>query len=366
MLSSDSLPDRTTPVSQQTYEDTYVLLYGISVVQTYMYYLKYPRDSSLLKLIVFALSVLGTFHTILMYHYLVRSLLKPYVLSYTRPQLLIDGEWSVYASTLVGVVMCFIVQIFFARMIYHLTKGIWKIVIASTCVVFSVAQLAFGIFFTTREIQVWELAGLQTIVLTTMVPMLAFRIVADILISSSLCYTLYDTRAGELKSRKLINTLMIYAMNRFVLTTVVVVIQMAVLIAKPQSIGAMVIEFVTVHLYVNSFLATLNARSHLRSIAESYAFSDIEIHVTTNGNKSNQAVYPDVCDGTRPAQSVSQHVESGRSTVDFPSESHSHLQSRPALVSPGFDRCSSSRDDHEFTSQTCSIMSGTHDEISKK
>jgi len=33
---------------------------------------------------------------------------------------------------------------------------------------------------------------------------------------------------------------------------------------KPNSLGAMAMEFVTGHLYINSFLATLNARSSLR------------------------------------------------------------------------------------------------------
>ncbi|THU98492.1 hypothetical protein K435DRAFT_964930 [Dendrothele bispora CBS 962.96] len=59
---------------------------------------------------------------------------------------------------------------------------------------------------------------------------------------------------------------MIYAMERFALTTVVVVVQTIVLIAKPTSIWAMCIEFVTPQIYTNNFLATLNSRNHLRDI----------------------------------------------------------------------------------------------------
>ncbi|THU98509.1 hypothetical protein K435DRAFT_777480 [Dendrothele bispora CBS 962.96] len=275
------LPDRQTPVTQGLFEETYgasyicailtVFLFGISVLQGYMYYLKYSRDSPYLKLLVFSLLAMGTVHTALIchtvYHYL--------VLSYTRPEFLIDGEWSVYTSSVLGSFMCFIIQMFFANMIFHLTKSRWwGIVLAGTIVLLSLAQFAFGVFFTTREFQLWQLAKLAAIVHITQVPMLAFRIITDILICVSLCYTLWDSRTEIRRTTKLINMLIVYAINRFVLTTLVVIVQMIVLITKPQSIGAMVIEFVTVHLYVNSLLATLNSRNHLRNIGNDRVNSD--------------------------------------------------------------------------------------------
>ncbi|KIJ56797.1 hypothetical protein M422DRAFT_22940 [Sphaerobolus stellatus SS14] len=65
---------------------------------------------------------------------------------------------------------------------------------------------------------------------------------------------------------KLVNTLITYAINRFVLTVCVVVFQAIILIVRPEDIWTMVIEFVAVALYTNSFLGTLNARNHLREV----------------------------------------------------------------------------------------------------
>ncbi|KAF5372562.1 hypothetical protein D9758_005183 [Tetrapyrgos nigripes] len=296
------LPDRFTPVPQGLFEETYgssyicaiitVFLYGISVLQGYMYYLKYPRDSPSVKTLVqlhirrflhpeltasslkvCTLLIMGTVHTILSFQLHksratdTRRMVGLYIIhirggflrrsfGYTTINLKLDY--------LVKAVMCFIIQVFFANMIFHLTKGAWRALLAATFVVLSLAQLAFAIFFCQQEFKLWELGKLVTIVHITMVPMLAFRIITDVFICVSLCYTLWDSRTEVQRTSKLIHTLIVYAINRFVLTTVVVIVQMIVLITKPQSIGAMVIEFVTVHLYFNSLLATLNSRNHLR------------------------------------------------------------------------------------------------------
>ncbi|KAK7449252.1 hypothetical protein VKT23_013397 [Stygiomarasmius scandens] len=99
-----------------------------------------------------------------------------------------------------------------------------------------------------------------------MVPLFVIRVLSDTVTAVALCVILFDSRTAFARSLRLIKTLMIYAMERFVLTTLVVFVQTIILIAKPKSIWAMVIEFVTAQLYTNSFLATLNSRNHLRGI----------------------------------------------------------------------------------------------------
>ncbi|KAF5356383.1 hypothetical protein D9758_009513 [Tetrapyrgos nigripes] len=195
------------------------------------------------------------------------------------------------------------------------------------------SNAAYGIYFGVREIKIWELARLQTIVISSMVPMLVFRISADILICTSLCYTLWDYRPhAEARSRKLISTLIVYAMNRFVLTTMIVIAQMVVLITRPASIGAMVIEFVTIHLYINSLLATLNARHRLRGIAESYV-SDFELGTRP---KSPRSRGQDSSGTGLDIRTASQWTDGSQWTRDSTtrtghSHSHPHLHSHPEL-----------------------------------
>ncbi|KAG9225248.1 hypothetical protein CCMSSC00406_0007079 [Pleurotus cornucopiae] len=96
-----------------------------------------------------------------------------------------------------------------------------------------------------------------------MVPLFVIRVISDGTVSATLCIILYDAR-GFTRSVRLIKTLIIYSMNRFLLTTLVVIAQTAILISQPESIWAMVIEFISAQLYVNSFFAMLNSRNRLR------------------------------------------------------------------------------------------------------
>ncbi|KAH7890617.1 hypothetical protein F5I97DRAFT_50425 [Phlebopus sp. FC_14] len=259
---SSPLPDRITPVSQSLYEQTYggsliccqvmLVLYGISTLQAYIYFLHYVNDSIYMKFLVLAVWAFGSLHAFLVchtvYHYL--------VLSYTNPMYLVQGEWSVYTATCVGVVVCFCVQIFFARMIFHLTKGWRRIILTGILGFFIVAQIAFGIFLSCELEAVYP----------AMVPLFFTRVASDTVTAITLCVVLYDSRTDFRRSSRLAKNLIVYSMNRFVLTTVVVIVQTIILIVKPQSIWAMVIEFVSVQLYANSLLATLNSRSYFRAL----------------------------------------------------------------------------------------------------
>ncbi|THU98486.1 hypothetical protein K435DRAFT_964928 [Dendrothele bispora CBS 962.96] len=270
------LPDRPTPLSQTEFEQSYgsaficmvigVFLYGISILQSYMYFMKYPGDSIFIKLLVSSLIVLGTIFTTLncvdVYHFL--------VLSYTKPQLLIEGDWSLYAPGPLGTAMCFLVQAFFLHVIRQLAKRTLRIILTGVVVPLILAHLTIGIFITIRQFQVWFPVQMTStpFVYSTMVPLLVLRIVPDTIISVSLCSILLDSRTGLKKTTKLINTLVVYAINRFVLTTMVVFVQLVLILVKPQNEVAIVMDVVTAQLKFNSLLATLNARSHLRRMID--------------------------------------------------------------------------------------------------
>ncbi|KAJ7576656.1 hypothetical protein C8J56DRAFT_1171400 [Mycena floridula] len=76
-----------------------LVLYGVTILQTYMYFLNYTHDHVMLKFLVFVVWGLATVHAIFVciavYHYDINA--------YTRPELILTGEWSVYAAITVGV-----------------------------------------------------------------------------------------------------------------------------------------------------------------------------------------------------------------------------------------------------------------------
>ncbi|KAJ7306146.1 hypothetical protein DFH08DRAFT_902263 [Mycena albidolilacea] len=283
-MSASSMPNRITPVDQALFADTYggslvccqvmLPLFGLSIIQGYLYLLNYGNDPRLLKAFVALIWSLGALNAVLVchsvYHYL--------VLSYTNPLLLIQGEWSVYASTAVSILTCFLIDLFFARMLFRMTKGKWRIFILTVYGVLLPTQIAFGILFIYKLFALWDIPKLHAIVYPVMVPVFLSRVVTDAFTSTTLCIVLYDFRTDFGKTMRLIRTLIIYAINRFILTTLVLVAQVIFLLLKPKSIAAMVMGYVTVHLYINSFLATLNARASLRKggvvdITGNYSFT---------------------------------------------------------------------------------------------
>ncbi|THU84089.1 hypothetical protein K435DRAFT_807003 [Dendrothele bispora CBS 962.96] len=289
-------PDRISPIDQSTFNDIFggglitcmimLVLYGLAVLQTYMYFLNYGRDSLAMKTLV---------------------------LSYSKPLSLIDGEWSSYVLRPNAV---------FPKK--------WRLIITSALGILILGQVVFGICenlfevgseehlrimpfwppstdLSYRAFSIWQVLNIHEMVYDAMVPLFVIRVLSDTLTAVALCIILFDSRTGSSQSLRLIKTLMIYAMERFVLTTVVVLFQTIVLVVKPTSIWAMVIESITPQLYTNSFLATLNSRNHLRDIGSSVVGS---WHISSTGVRSN------VVD-TRPGTSQVMNINTDNGQFNF-------------------------------------------------
>ncbi|KAJ7801886.1 hypothetical protein B0H14DRAFT_1672432 [Mycena olivaceomarginata] len=268
-MSAPLLPDRITPLTQAQFSETYggsliccmfsLPIYGISLLQVYMYYLNYPRDSKWIKTMVALLVIFESAHTWMtchtIYHYS--------ILSYSNPLSLIDGEWSVYVSRLFHgpslrshgclnsdckrswseslsvasdkwsiyspnrFLLFFLIQIYFSRMVYLLAEKSWKLAVIIIFSVLIVAHIGFGIYVSVKMFLIWDLPNLKTLVHPGIVPLYCIRLVSDAIIAVALCVVLYDASSRSMfkGSNRLFKTLMVYAMNRFILTTVVVIVQ---------------------------------------------------------------------------------------------------------------------------------------------
>ncbi|EEB92336.1 hypothetical protein MPER_09172 [Moniliophthora perniciosa FA553] len=89
----------------------------------------------------------------------------------------------------------------------------------------------------------------------------------------------------------LIRTLMIYAVNRCLLTSAVAIVEVIVFIATPGSLWFIAIDFVIGKLYANSLLASLNSRNALRAqSSQSGAFISADASTGIGSNLSNLGV----------------------------------------------------------------------------
>ncbi|KAI6096442.1 hypothetical protein EV401DRAFT_1125614 [Pisolithus croceorrhizus] len=97
-------------------------------------------------------------------------------------------------------------------------------------------------------------------------PAVTVGALAEIMITISLCILLYDRRSGSALSRtkRLLNTLIIYAVNRCLLILLIAITAL-VMTMEGQDTWFLGFSFVAGRLYANAFLASLNCRERLRS-----------------------------------------------------------------------------------------------------
>ncbi|KIK22899.1 hypothetical protein PISMIDRAFT_11274 [Pisolithus microcarpus 441] len=102
----------------------------------------------------------------------------------------------------------------------------------------------------------------------TSIPATSAVVLAEVLITVSLCILLYDSgsRSSFPRTKRLLKTLIVYAANRCLLTLIVTIAEVTVVTdANHTAALPMALEFIVGKLYANSLLASLNAREHLRS-----------------------------------------------------------------------------------------------------
>ncbi|KAJ8085618.1 hypothetical protein PM082_004436 [Marasmius tenuissimus] len=105
----------------------------------------------------------------------------------------------------------------------------------------------------------------ETVKLAAATPFAIFAVLSDIVVAGSLCALLHESRTGIGKTNRIITSLMIYAVNRCLLTSFVAIVEVIVFVARPHELWFLGVDFVIGKLYANSLLASLNSRNMLRN-----------------------------------------------------------------------------------------------------
>ncbi|KAL4268778.1 DUF6534 domain-containing protein [Pleurotus pulmonarius] len=240
-----------------------MMMYGITNLQTYFYYYAYPKDPLRLKLLVTALWVLDTLHVILMGHALYYYLIK----SYGKPSQLEEGTSTLFTSVAVNVFMAFVVQWFFSVRIFQLRTGKITLCLAILTAFFVFAHFCFGIEMVILSFVKKRFDRLSELNYIAALPFAIAAILSDVLVAASLCYLLGSTKTDFDDTRNILNKLIIWSINRCVLTSAVAIIETIVFVAVPHSLYYFAFDFVIGKLYVNSLLAALNSRKSLHGSA---------------------------------------------------------------------------------------------------
>ncbi|KAM5541187.1 hypothetical protein V8D89_005116 [Ganoderma adspersum] len=109
---------------------------------------------------------------------------------------------------------------------------------------------------------IFALSSTESLILAGVVDSLS--VLCDIIIVEALSYYLHSKRTGFKRTNSMIDRLIVYAVNRGVLTIICQTSHLIVFLAFPGRFIFFVFAILGGKLYVNTFLATLNAQKSMR------------------------------------------------------------------------------------------------------
>ncbi|KAF7336187.1 Saposin B-type domain-containing protein [Mycena venus] len=153
----------------------------------------------------------------------------------------------------------FVAQAHFARCIYHLQKE--NIILPAIIFLFALLAVGAGLGQVVLCIKLGEYSKLGATKVTTNLQAAA-ALVTDILITFGLCWRLNQGRAGIQSTNKILNFLIMTAVNRGVLTIILATLNIILFFTTPGTFDFMLVIFLSDKFYMNSMLAMLNTREY--------------------------------------------------------------------------------------------------------
>ncbi|KAK0243657.1 hypothetical protein EDD85DRAFT_804791 [Armillaria nabsnona] len=255
------------------------LLFGITVLQVFIYYRDYPNDWRLFRYSVGILWVLDAFHLSLtmhaIYHYTVDSFGDYAALG--------NVVWSFKLQILVNVVIIVFVQSLYAVRLWKFGRHFhrflpWTVIFVVAC------GFAVGVLLVYKTYTITTFTGLASMN-WAIDAAFATSTGIDFFISFAMCYYLHKSRSitefSSTNSRLLV--LMWFVLMSGLVTSACSTVALVTYIVLPNTLVFLGVEFLLTKLYVNSLLSMLNARKRLQgantgsgtALSEPTSFSNI-------------------------------------------------------------------------------------------
>ncbi|KAJ7093830.1 hypothetical protein B0H15DRAFT_1020536 [Mycena belliarum] len=233
--------------------------YGIGVLQCYLYFRSYPKDSIYLKFTVGTLWILDTLSTIMVAH----SLYTYFVLNFG--DLAADAliPWSFALENGLLTLVTIIAQCFYAWQIWTVSMNIF---VTGGILALAFACLGLGLWITVHLFRFPAGATLATHKFQSISgPVQGTAAACDITITVALIFYLRSKRrAGIRTTEHMIDTLILYAVCRGILTAITQIMFLVLNVGFPTRTFWQPFHQVVGKLYVNSIVASLNVRKVVR------------------------------------------------------------------------------------------------------
>ncbi|KAJ7362746.1 hypothetical protein DFH08DRAFT_950984 [Mycena albidolilacea] len=259
------------------------ILYGIGVLQTWIYCASRPKDPGSVKWTVLVVSMLETIQIVFFFH-------SSYIRFVERfGELQLDLVWADPLQLLAAYLSAFVVQIYFATRIHQLTKARTKFSLSAFSIyailLLAVVQIVAGIIQTIWSYELRSFLKLDDTKGSNTLQSAA-SLACDLLITTYLCLFLNTQKGEMMKTNTMMDMLIRDAINRGVLTALSSVVNMVLFLALPNTFWFFLGLAPSSKLYTNSLLAMLNTRQHLRDKlpASDKGWNSIPMATITSGD----------------------------------------------------------------------------------
>ncbi|KAL1949775.1 hypothetical protein VTO73DRAFT_8656 [Trametes versicolor] len=238
------------------------VLYGVTTLQSFIYFQKYPNDAMSLKLLVGAVWTLETVHTgfcmLFLYEYLVEG--------FGDFAYFLHINWGIGVTVITSACIALCVQGYYVWRVWCVSSKsfAWTVAIAIP----AVARVAFGVGSTILSYKYddWLTFRDTKSSLITISGGLGAAALVDVLVAVTLSYYLNKGRsAWHKESNSKINMILLYAVNTGAITGTASVLCVILFATQKQSLTFLGLVEIQAKLYSNSFLGSLNARAHIRN-----------------------------------------------------------------------------------------------------
>ncbi|KAL0945449.1 hypothetical protein HGRIS_000940 [Hohenbuehelia grisea] len=250
------------------------IFYGVTSVQTFLYFRSNSRDTFAFKALIFFLWILDGVHLAFITH----GLYYYMVSNFANPVALLVPTWSVLAQVYITCISDLIIRAIFTRRVFVLSSRKWLLIVIIA--IFSLTTAVTGSLFaaTAENKTFFALNDISWILYTA----LSSGVAADCFIAVSLVFFLLQARTGFEKTDSLVNTLMAYTINTGLFTTLCQIACLITYAVWPMEFIFMGVYFSLSALYLNSLLATLNARGSLR---EAHGLTSVPMELSKRSSK---------------------------------------------------------------------------------
>ncbi|GJE93654.1 hypothetical protein PsYK624_098140 [Phanerochaete sordida] len=245
---------------------TAAIVYGITTLQTFLFFRGRSHNNKWMSLTVAGLWIVNSAHMALVIHpiywYAVTKYLDPFAIG--------NIVWSVSAGIVFTAVNDVVVRGWFVYRIYVLShyKKWAALPLALLCIVLFGVTLATGV----KAYQTKTYTNFEKIhwLLDTD---LSLVFVADVVIAIILCFLLAMARAKTINRRteSYINILILYTINTGLLTSMLSLACLITFVTMPFNYVFLSLYFPMANLYANSLLASFNMRDSFRAESTTYS-----------------------------------------------------------------------------------------------